>query len=869
MTPWMFLVPPALAADPPEEVAPITEMPRVLTYVEAAYPPEAQAAHLEGTVGLAIELDEAGAIVQVEIVRPAGNGFDEAAVAAVRQMTFSPARTTEGPVPVIFEFDYGFTLAPEPPATTAPPEPPPVTLDGTLREMGTRKPVIGARVVVTGTELVATSDDAGAFSLRGVPGGHYTIRVLEPGHVTLEQPIDIVDGQVTSANLWLRAETYRENESVGVYRKAQQEVTRRTISMQEIRQVPGTFGDPVRVVQTLPGAARPPFGTGLLVIRGSNPEDSGVYIDGIRIPLIYHLTGTTSVLAPDLVSAVDYLPGNYGVQYGRTMGGTIDVTTKSTFAENKLMWGTDILDSQLYFEGNVGPKGKTHGLAVGVRRSYIDAFLPLFTAQDISIKPVYWDYQLKWVPPAAGPIDGSLFVYGFKDLLAVTTTEGQALGSDPSTQGGLETVYLSHRAVGKVNVDLGPKLDLHLTPSVGWDAGSFGTGGGFQLSNGNFVYELRGELPWRPSPAVEVIPGVDVIGGLWSFKFASPFRFTDLDDPLAERRPVELTGNGTATGPDTYLKINLRPMKDRDRLLISPGIRYNVLAIQAKGEITGTDDGVGPMHVITVPDPRLAARFEMIPDHFWVKGATGLFHQTPQPQEMLGIGTRPTTGFERAIANSIGFEHQATQAVSWELEVFDKRMDKLIIFADGWTGFGDVAFVNAGEGHSYGAELIVRHAKTGRFFGWISYTYSRSFRRDRPDDDWIPFDYDQPHIFSAQGGYDLPFDFSISAQVQAVSGNPESKFNAGVYDVDGDYYQPFRVGSQYAERLPGFFQTSLRIDRLWTFRKWQLSTYVDLLNAVKGVNPEFTTYNYDYSGSAYVRGLPFIPNIGVEARFYP
>jgi hypothetical protein len=35
------------------------------------------------------------------------------------------------------------------------------------------------------------------------------------------------------------------------------------------------------------------------------------------------------------------------------------------------------------------------------------------------------------------------------------------------------------------------------------------------------------------------------------------------------------------------------------------------------------------------------------------------------------------------------------------------------------------------------------------------------------------------------------------------------------------------------------------------------------------VNPEFTIYNYDYTESAYVRGLPFIPNIGIEAKFYP
>jgi hypothetical protein len=50
------------------------------------------------------------------------------------------------------------------------------------------------------------------------------------------------------------------------------------------------------------------------------------------------------------------------------MGGVVDVRTRRTFSETpKLVWGTDILDSNVYFEGQVGPKdGKRHGVAAGV-----------------------------------------------------------------------------------------------------------------------------------------------------------------------------------------------------------------------------------------------------------------------------------------------------------------------------------------------------------------------------------------------------------------------------------------------------------------------------------------------------------------------
>lgn len=873
--------PPPAEAPPAEgEELPILEMPQIATYVEAAYPPEAEAAGIEGTVLLLVEIDETGAVTHVEVVQPIGNGFDEAALAAAQQMRFTPAMTAEGPVAVAFEFAYGFVLRPEAPAE-APTEaaPPPVNLEGSIREMGTRRWLEGARVVVIGPEqpedLVASTDVDGKFQIRGVPPGSWTLRVLNPGHVTLEQPIEVVEGEITSANLWIRAEEYRENEAVGVYRKDEQEVTRRTLTIEEVRRVPGTFGDPVKVIQTLPGAARSPFGTGLLIIRGSNPEDSGVYVDGVRIPLIYHITGTTSVLSPDLIEAVDYLPGGFGVQYGRSMGGVVDIRTKSEFDQDKIVWGTDILDSQIYFEGRLGKNDK-HGFAVGARRSYIDAFIPLFTADTgYVIKPRYWDYQVKWVPDLGAGRKFSTFVYGFNDLLTVSTPEDVAQGSDQDTQGDLFTMYATHRLVVNFEQDLGNGWQLRLTPSLGIDYADLGLGDEFRLKSTNLVPELRAELPWKPSEAVEIVPGVDFIGGWWSFEFASPFRIGDVDDPLDERENVFLDGHGTGWGPDAYIKANLRPLEDRDKLLITPGVRTNLVRFTYKGSVT-SDEGAPP-YTIGAVDPRLLARWELV-DNVVLKGSTGLYNQPPQPSESIGVGTDVVTTFERSWGSSIGIEHQLSQAVHWDVDLFYKQMDDLIIFDESWTGFGDAVFINEGAGRAWGTEVILRHAKTKRFFGWVSYTYSRSIRcdasaevcdEDGPDQQWYPFDFDQPHIFSAQGGYDLPLDFAVSAQVQYVSGNPDSVYNAGVYDADSDYYNPFRIGEYNDERLPPFFQTSVRIDRLWTFRTWQLATYVDLMNVVRGVNPEFTIYNYDYTDYAYVRGLPFIPNIGIEARFYP
>lgn len=897
----LSLVAPAGAQEPPEPPTsgeedpeapaelPIIEGPSITEYVEAPYPAEAEEAGLEAVVRLLIELDAEGMVVNVSVPEPVGNGFDEAAVDAVLEMTFTPARTEEGPVPVLFEFEYGFTLTPAEPPPEEPDAPAPVNLEGTVQQMGTRRPIEGAKVVVDGTDLVATTDAEGAWSLQGAPLGTITLRLLKQDHVTEEIEVEVVEGEVTIAKLWMRAQQYRENEVVATYEREKEEVTRRTISIEEIKRVPGTFGDPVRVIQTLPGAARTPFGTGLLVIRGADPEDTGVYIDGIRIPIIYHLTGTTSVLSPELIEAVDYLPGGYGVQYGRTMGGAVDVRTRTEFEEQgKIVWGTDILDSQLYYEGRLG-KNKQHGLALGARRSYIDVFIPIFTAgTDFTLKPRYWDYQVKWVPELSEDQDFSVFVYGFEDVLEVATPEDVAQGADADTQGDLRVQYASHRMLATWRPRVSEKTSLLVTPSMGYDGAYFGLGQDFVLEQTQFLLELRSELRTRPVPAVEFVPGIDFFGGFWGFDFISAVQFEDVDDPLAEREGVSFDGSGSAWTPDLFAKVNLRPLGGdaRDRLLITPGIRYNYVVLDVNGEIEG--DEPLPPAVSTSFDPRVSTRFDAVPERLALKASTGLYHQPPQPQEIVGVGTQSDVGHEQAWNSSIGFEHRITPSIHYDLDLFYRYMTDLIVFNEEWDGFGSNPFINAGDGRAFGAEVIARHDPTGRFFGWVSYTLSRSQRRDSPDCTaaegepeltvwesltgdgpcWYAFDFDQTHIFSAQAGYDLPLDFGISAQVQYVTGNPTSTFNAGIYDSDADFYNGFRIGESNDERLPPFFQTSLRFDKLWTFRTWQLETYVDLLNAVRGINPEFLIYNYDYTESAYVRGLPFIPNIGIEARFW-
>ena len=57
------------------------------------------------------------------------------------------------------------------------------------------------------------------------------------------------------------------------------------------------------------------------------------------------------------------------------------------------------------------------------------------------------------------------------------------------------------------------------------------------------------------------------------------------------------------------------------------------------------------------------------------------------------------------------------------------------------------------------------------------------------------------------------------------------------------------------------------MDKLFTFDTFKLTAYLDLINVYNHTNSEFVIYNYDFTESKVVPGIPFLPSTGVKGEF--
>ena len=128
----------------------------------------------------------------------------------------------------------------------------------------------------------------------------------------------------------------------------------------EIQKMPGTFGDPFRVIQTLPGVASVVSLLPFPIVRGASPSSTGFLLDGTRIPLLFHLLAGPSVVHPVFIDEIQFFPGGAPAPYGGYVGGIVDGRTRRARPDERLLdFDVNLLQAGGFVRAPVTPLGAT------------------------------------------------------------------------------------------------------------------------------------------------------------------------------------------------------------------------------------------------------------------------------------------------------------------------------------------------------------------------------------------------------------------------------------------------------------------------------------------------------------------------------
>jgi len=871
------------------EAGKLSKLPKQTKFVEAEYPAAAAGKGIEAEVVLLLDINAQGKVDSAGVVEPAspsGLGFDEAALMAARQFEFEPAEMAGKPIAVQLSYRYRFRLKPKEPAAVAPEvvpaagaptapaaasaavvapaaRQPVANLTGILRERGTRLPMPGVLVTVFREQqdnagkqegYEATADAQGRWRFFDVAPGEWKVLVEAPGYYPFRTTEIITAGEALDVTYFVERGSYNPFDVTVTAVRPRKEVSRTVLSVQEADKIPGTFGDPLAVVQNFAGVARPPF-NGQLIVRGSAPEDSQYFVDGVNVPLIYHFGGLKSVIPVGMLDSIEFYPGNFPPMFGRGTGGIVDVQIKK-LQPTKVGGYADvsILDTSVYLEAPLGNKG---GIAVAGRRSYIDFIINAAVPDDAPVNfvtaPRYYDYQLlaNYRPTPAH--DLRAFFFGSDDLLRIlfqnpadidSTFSGNSLSTSTSFYRGI----LAHRFVP------GERFENTFRLSAGKDQ--------FDVKAGPLIIDVdltliqvRDVVRYKLTNWLTLSGGADVAYSNTDFLVQLPLPPKE-GQPMGNRDLGQLR-RSQKTGdryfyPAGFLELELRPLPG---LLLLPGLRVDHLP------------NVGQ----TIAQPRLTARWELIPG-LTAKGGTGLFTQEPNPfeGELDPVFGNPDLSAEEAQHHSLGMEWKPRLHLTLDVTGFYKRLRRLVsptddaVTVDGMLR--PLIYDSRGKGRVYGMELVARHEFANKFTGWLAYTLSRALRTDSGKAEERLFDFDQTHILTVVGSYSLPRNWQVGTRFRLVSGNPYTPVSAAINNLDTDRYDPV-FGDVNSARNGAFHQLDLRVDKRWVYQRWMLNLYLDIQNVYNRANPEGRQYSFNFRQSKPQQGLPLVTILGIRADF--
>ena len=655
-----------------------------------------------------------------------------------------------------------------------------ITLSGVVTDSETGERLAGVTIIETNIKTGTSTDENGFYSLELSPG-RWNLQLSYIGYKTVTHSgqssknsihdFKLDKNETQLAEVIIEARRNDENvkaPSMGIVK----------LDVKTIRAIPSFLGeiDVVRVLQLLPGVQSTSEGSTGFSVRGGGSDQNLILLDDATVYNSGHMLGFFSIFNNDAVKNVTLYKGDIPAAYGGRLSSLLDVEMKEGDRTKTGVTGSiGTLSSKLTVEGPL--KKEKSGYIISGRRTYADLFLPFAKEEDLhKIKLFFWDGNIKLTQ-----------IIGSKDRLYFTGYTGKDVFKNDysrlsfgNTTGTLKwdhvlsrKMYLNLSLIGtRYNYDLG-------TPESG--TGSFS----FLWKSGLTSFQPRLDITHYPDDRHKLKYGISAIYHAFN--------------------PAEISGVGSTSGqsyfkmPASYALENGIYASDEfnvsGNLTIKYGLRYSLFQNIGPGKYYKYDNTFFPVDSVVYSTATIFNTYSGLEPRFaftWLfnelsslKGSYSHTIQYITLAQNSSSGTplniwfpaspniRPqyseqfSAGYFRNLNNNM-YEVSA--------ELYYKNIKRLIDFRDHAELFLNQYIegeIRKGRGYSYGIETLIRKNK-GSFTGWMSYTWSRSFRvvPEINNGRRYPSLYDKPHTVNVVASYAVSKRVTASATWTYATGLP-------------------------------------------------------------------------------------------------
>jgi TonB dependent receptor/CarboxypepD_reg-like domain len=723
---------------------------------------------------------------------------------------------------------------------------------GTAVDAATGAPLTRVLVSDESSGASAVTGAEGRFELQTPPGARH-LRASVVGYAVAHRDVTVTAGAPADVVIRLAGGTGGYEESVTVsadrFRTADPGApAQQVLGSADIQNLRGVLADdPLRAVQVLPGVATGDDLRSEFSVRGSSFSHMHLTIDGFTTPYLLHAvravedassSGSIAMINSDILQDVSLVSGGYVQRTGDRTGASVEFHVRPGSRDRpQVRAAVSGTNASTVVEGPLGPAGARRGSwLVSARQSYLDLLIDRLVSDQVKFG--FSDAQAK-------------FQYDLSPSQRVewTLIAGRSRLREPPEEIDANDLY-----VGSNSSVVGIGTWRRTTGRSVWTAGVLGGINRFRnetLTNEVLDDGHERQVAARTDLRLQLAPALTLEGGSEVDVFNESRRRQRPATATQFRVINDYSGDAARVGAYSALRWAITPS-----VALLPGVRADRWSL--------TDD--------TTTSPWLQAEWRV--GATTVRGATGIYQQFPEFEQVLGAWGTEGLDPERAVHADVAVERLLGTSARVQVTVYDREerdflrrpsAEPRIVDGRLVRAFTTARFENRLTGAARGVELFLQRLDANGFSGWISYAYGKHRYRDTVTGESFWGDLDQRHTMNLYGLYRLSPRTSVSAKLRVGSNFPAPGY---FYASGGRYF----VGSTRNDlRLPSFARLDLRANRTFTWSSRRLTLFAEVINVLNRENmryhpPSIDTRTFE-ARRLFESLLPVVPSAGVLIEF--